>query len=373
MKRECEDILQVTRKSAEKHFQELIKLYETARGKSEMLEKQVSILQQKNKNKQEKTLELANLLETLAQFNVNVESVCQIVAEGAFQLKHDCVYVEKMRKLRQLTWEEKENNNKFSEQEQLRLQNSILKEIVKSLKKKKETQEKFQKLQIKYSGTEQIPEKDESPKQIKSLNFRDCNLPNLPNVVEEGKKSISQSNQKINFLPEPMRMDTIIQNSNNIERNTKTMKNRSKISKQNSRNVEKSSIIPHMEIFQSHYNGIPYEEYIFKFSRNEEMKVKFLLAVNDLPLKIQFTDDEAEYEDASMDKIYIFLRNIEKIVKMKNCGLNCAVQTARVKLVDNYSQTKLTNSSNSFSRLNVGATVKENNFDKFKNIDNNNI
>lgn len=51
-----------------------------------MLEKQVSILQQKNKNKQEKTLELANLLETLAQFNVNVESVCQTAAEGAFQL-----------------------------------------------------------------------------------------------------------------------------------------------------------------------------------------------------------------------------------------------------------------------------------------------
>lgn len=114
-----------------------------------------------------------------------------------------------------------------------------------------------------------------------------------------------------------------------------------------------------MEIFQSHYNGIPYEEYIFKFSRDEEMKVKFLLAVNDLPLKIQFTDDEAQYEDATMDKIYIFLRNIEKIVKMKNCGLNCAVQTTRIKLVDNYSQTKLTNSSNSFSRLNVGATVNE--------------
>lgn len=33
MKRECEDILQVTRNSAEKHFQELIKLYETARVK----------------------------------------------------------------------------------------------------------------------------------------------------------------------------------------------------------------------------------------------------------------------------------------------------------------------------------------------------
>lgn len=53
-----------------------------------MLEKQVNILQQKNKNKQEKTLELANLLETLAQFNVNVESVCQISAEGAFKLAH---------------------------------------------------------------------------------------------------------------------------------------------------------------------------------------------------------------------------------------------------------------------------------------------
>lgn len=50
--------------------------------------------------------------------------------------KHDCVYIEKMRKLRQLTWEAKENNNKFPEQEKLRLQNSILKEIVKSLKKK---------------------------------------------------------------------------------------------------------------------------------------------------------------------------------------------------------------------------------------------
>lgn len=40
-----------------------------------------------------------------------------------------------MRKLRQLTWEAKENNN-FPEQKQLRLQNSVLKEIVKSLKKK---------------------------------------------------------------------------------------------------------------------------------------------------------------------------------------------------------------------------------------------
>lgn len=214
-------------------------------------------------------------------------------------------------------------------------------------------------MQIKYSRKEEIPEKDKSPKQINYLNFRE-NI--LPNDDEHNKSFIHpESNQIIKKLENftvPLKFEKINSNENHIEKNTTNFPNL--IKNKSSENLKKvtKSIIPHIELFQSHFNGIPYEEYIFKFSKNKEMKLKFSLGINDLPLKIQFTDDEIEYEDASMDKIYVYLRNIEKIVKLKNCGLNCAVQTTRVKLINNYSQTKLTNSNNSFSRLNVGVTVK---------------
>lgn len=226
-------------------------------------------------------------------------------------------------------------------------------------------------LQIKYSESkEQIPEKDESPKQINTINFRETDLKNYPNEIREHNKSsinpeYNQKEQNVNKLEnlnERLKCQ-INENVNHIEKNMidlhNLMGNKPNVI-ENLKKVEKS-LIPHIETFQSHFNGIPYEEYIFKFSRNQEMKVKFSSHVISkyLPLKIHFTDDEEEYEDTEMDKIYVFLRNIEKIVKLKNNGLNCGVQTTRVKLNDNYSQTKLTNSTNSFSRLNVGATVKD--------------
>ena len=126
------------------------------------------------------------------------------------------------------------------------------------------------------------------------------------------------------------------------------------------REKEKNSS-PRIERLESHLNGVPYEEYVIRFSRNHVMKVKNspILASGEFPLKIEFVDDEEEYQDASLDKIYIFLKNIERVVRLKKNGMNCGVQTTRIRVSNSYAQTMLTNSSSSFSRLNVGATVRK--------------
>ncbi|XP_033211820.1 uncharacterized protein LOC117169513 [Belonocnema kinseyi] len=362
VKKECEDILQVTRSTAEKHFRELVQLYQTERGKSDLLQKQMKIFQQKYRNKQERILELANLLETLAQFNVNVESVCQNAAEVMRNFEeHDIVHVEKMRKLRQLTWEA--GQIKFQDQEQLRIQNSVLREIVKSLKKK---------LQIANSCSESrllIPEKDESPECINPINFSGYRKP--ANFSNESEKMLNnymtpECNQTSKSFDNPQKLNgpSEYQSPGSINQKIKinainARKRKETKFSRDSREKDQICLSPHIEKLESHLNGVPYQEYVIRFSKNHEMKVKHssIPTSGEFPLKIEFVDDEEEYQDASLDKIYIFLKNIERVIRLKKNGMNCGVQTTRVKISNSYAQTMLTKSTNSFSRLNVGATM----------------
>lgn len=109
-----------------------------------------------------RTLELANLLETLQKFDISVDVICHNTAEGECGFPDDLkniianhhalcnvisalkslyksegIYVEKLRNLRQLTWTyKKKNAADEAERNLLRQQNSVLKDIVKDLKRK---------------------------------------------------------------------------------------------------------------------------------------------------------------------------------------------------------------------------------------------
>lgn len=100
--------------------------------------------------------ELANLLETLEQFDLDVKILCRLTAEGElyprfykfFKVPFNFLplavenltkvgphFAETIKKLRQFTWkaDEKERDK---ETDKLRSQNMVLREIVKSLKRK---------------------------------------------------------------------------------------------------------------------------------------------------------------------------------------------------------------------------------------------
>ncbi|XP_043260360.1 uncharacterized protein LOC122401958, partial [Colletes gigas] len=136
IKRECENILKMTRETTEKQFRELIELYNEAREKGTRLEGQIETYQISQREHENRSFELANLLETLKRFDVDVSSLCQLVAEALKNLiEPENLFDESMKNLRQLTWTTK---NKKDEPELvlLRKQNFVLKEVVKNLKKK---------------------------------------------------------------------------------------------------------------------------------------------------------------------------------------------------------------------------------------------
>lgn len=111
---------------------------------------------------------------------------------------------------------------------------------------------------------------------------------------------------------------------------------------------------------ESHSNGSFYEEYILKMSIGGEIKLKcpVLLNNNDVAVKMEFVDDEVEYERAPLDRIMIFFKNIYASVNVKQSGVSCGTQTIKLKTSNNFAQTTLTG-LHSFSRLNVGARVSK--------------
>lgn len=113
---------------------------------------------------------------------------------------------------------------------------------------------------------------------------------------------------------------------------------------------------------ESHSNGVVYEEYVFKLSTEREIKIKYpVLLNNEAVVRLEFVDNENDYEVAPMDRMLILFKNVYVNVNVKQTGVPCSTQTTKIKTSNIFTQTTVTG-VNSFSRLNMGATVSEKNF-----------
>ncbi|XP_033340030.2 uncharacterized protein LOC117228406 [Megalopta genalis] len=109
---------------------------------------------------------------------------------------------------------------------------------------------------------------------------------------------------------------------------------------------------------QSHSNGQSYEEYIFKLSINREIKLKCPVILDDTEkiVRMEFIDNEAEYDNAPLERIIIFFKNIHASVNVKQTGIPCSTQTTRLRTSNRSTQTAVVGIK-SFLRLNAGNTM----------------
>lgn len=112
--------------------------------------------------------------------------------------------------------------------------------------------------------------------------------------------------------------------------------------------------------FESHSNGMVYEEYVFKLSTDREIKIKYPVLLKNIEtvVRLEFVDNETDYENTPSDRMLILFKNIYAVVNVKQTGIPCSTQTTKMKSSNNFTQTTITG-INSFSRLNVGNTVSE--------------
>ncbi|XP_076276679.1 uncharacterized protein LOC143207289 [Lasioglossum baleicum] len=326
VKQECEDILKVSRETAEKQFHELIELYHGTREKVNQLEEEIGMYQSCRREYENRTFELANLLETLNRFDVNVGSVCQLAAEALKNLTEPGNLFEgSMKSLRHVAWTTRDREDQ-TKPVLLEQQNAVLKEVVKSLKKK---------LQAQQQSCDQVPEKETkyqncSTSREANTSSRNSNE-NLPSRFaspenEDFGKSVMQENKNHEFTDENKSMNAC----------------------------------DRVLCIESHSNGRSYEEYIFKLSINREMKLKCPVVLNNSEaiVRMEFVDNEAEYERAPLDRIIIFFNHIYASVNVKQTGIPCGTQTTRLRTVNRSTQTAVVGIK-SFLRLNAGTTVSK--------------
>ncbi|XP_076248681.1 uncharacterized protein LOC143188358 [Calliopsis andreniformis] len=358
IKQECEDILKMTRETTEKQFQELIGLYNEAKDKVTRLEEEVETYQSSQQEHENRTFELANLLETLKRFDLDVGSVCQVVAEALKNLtERGNLFDESMKNLRHLAWTTK-NEKDESELALLKKQNSVLKEVIKNLKRKFQTQQE---------SRQDIPERENEQRDHATSNETKINSTILnndspngstvtkPSVVhfDHSSGTLTQENHKYNAKICEEEKDTTL-NARTFLRGNENRKNEFDIE---SREIDRCGRVLCIE---THSGGIFYEEYIFKLSIDREIKLKYPLSLNNdaAMIKMELVDDESEYEKPQFDRISMFFRNIYASVNVKQTGVPCGTQTTKIKMCNIAAQTTLTG-INSFSRLNVGATVSK--------------
>ena len=83
---------------------------------------------------------------------------------------------------------------------------------------------------------------------------------------------------------------------------------------------------------ESHSNGTIYEEYVIKLSINREIKIKYPIVLNnnEAMVRLEFMDNEIDYEKAPIDRMLILFKNIHNKSqyyiflpqKMKNFSLS---------------------------------------------------
>ncbi|XP_033364267.1 uncharacterized protein LOC117242041 [Bombus vosnesenskii] len=353
VKRECEDILEMSRETAEKQFHEVVELYNEAKEKVTRLEKRVEMYEGFGREQENRGFELANLLETLKRFDVDVGSVCQLTAEALKNLtERGNLFEESMKNLRHLAWIVKDRKDE-PQLVLLREQNSVLRQVVKNLKRK------FQML----SQAHDIPEKENEERheslesEINSRNHNG-NLSNAPVLKENTKEnsinsSIHENHNSCNAMKHNERGETVTREITDAYKND----NRNK-----QFDIERTIIDKRGRLLciESHSNGVVYEEYVFKLSIDREMKIKYPVSLNNSEevVRLEFVDNETDYSVTSMDRMLILLKNIHAIVIVKQTGVSCSTQTTKTKTSNNFAQTAITG-VNSFSRLNSGATVSK--------------
>ncbi|CAD1471415.1 unnamed protein product, partial [Heterotrigona itama] len=347
VKRECEDILKTARETAEKQIHEIVELYDEAKEKMTRLEERVGTYEAFEREYENRGSELANLLETLKRFDVDVGSVCQLAAEALKNLtERGTLFEESMKNLRHLAWTVKDRKDE-PQLVLLREQNSVLREIVKNLKKKMLSQ-----------THDEIPIEKDAEQHEHAINPRNI----------DGHSSNGRS---LNGNATENPIDSSIRENNNDydakERNgrdaigtraiTVSWKNENRSEKFD---IERTIIdkCGKLLCIVSHSNGVVYEEYVFKLSTDREIKIKYPVSLNkdDEAVRLEFVDNETDYEVTPTDRMLILFKNVYVTVNVKQTGVPCSTQTAKIKTCNIFTQTAVTG-VNWFSRLNMGATM----------------
>ncbi|XP_043502348.1 uncharacterized protein LOC122524266 [Polistes fuscatus] len=157
----------------EKKHDELFVFYNEAKEKICRLDEKIKENTREKVSFERRTRELANLLETLEHFDLDVKTLCRFTAEAVANLtKVEPLFEEAVKKLRQFTWKvnEREYDN---ETDKLKSQNLVLREIIKSLKRKVLTPINCSKMKILQSSF-----------QCKQCSLTRCNLENK-NIVSK--------------------------------------------------------------------------------------------------------------------------------------------------------------------------------------------
>ncbi|XP_047350860.1 myosin-4-like isoform X1 [Vespa velutina] len=347
----------------EKKLEALSDFYEKAKEKIRRLEEETKENATRKESFEAKTRELANLLETLEHFDLDVKILCRLTAEAVENLtKVGLHFAETIKKLRQFTWKANDKG-RDSETDKLRSQNLILREIVKSLKRKTQFRSDNQVSREKEDLKESIDERKNKIEE--SHNYRDLNV---NDNVKENRNEIwteHEANSKGNDDGvENVVNDTSFKNDFEEDR---TIINDRKESKEkpfptrynrDSKDIVSNDVDEKLLCIESHKNGIFYDEYVIGFSNNRQMKIKHspVTGTKVAHLKLEIVDCEEKYQESSPDKVVILLKNLSTSIKIKRTGINCATQTVLTRKRDNYTQTSITEIRN-FLRLNVGYKV----------------
>lgn len=189
----------------------------------------------------------------------------------------------------------------------------------------------------------------------------------MPSDIGQDKSSNYELGERIgsvkNFKLADSRHDPreIKANKCAIDRTAKRDGNATKGSSECEESAVKSNAL-HVETFETHLNGVRLQEHVLRLAFAQEIKLKYSpsLINQQGPIKVQFLDDDDEYLDdlPAENTIVFFLRHLERVVRMKNNGVHCAVQTKKKKFLSNCTQTTIT-AVFAPSRLNVGATVRQ--------------
>ncbi|KAI4485973.1 hypothetical protein M0804_006462 [Polistes exclamans] len=215
-----------------------------------------------------------------------------------------------VKKLRQFTWKvnERECDN---ETDKLKSQNLVLREIIKSLKRK------------------------------------------TRNDLSKSTDESSQKNNDIQNLTNDFKRKQTV--TNDLTECKKCSSTRCNLE---NKDIVSKSVDKKVLCIESHKNGIFYDEYVIGFSNTRQMKIKHspMTSTKVAHLKLEIFDCEEKYHESSPDKVVILLKNLSTSIKIERNGINCATQTVLTRKRDNYTQTSITQIRD-FLRLNVGHTV----------------
>ncbi|KAF3426916.1 hypothetical protein E2986_03126 [Frieseomelitta varia] len=357
VKRECENILKTTRETAKRRIHEIVELYDEAKEKVTRLEERVETYEAFEREYENRGFELANLLETLKRFDVDVGSVCQLAAEALKNLtERGNLFEESMKNLRHLAWTVKDRKDE-PQLVSLREQNSVLREIVKNLKKKMLGQ-----------THDEIPVKEATKQHERMLLENEINPRNINgHLSDERLSDVNATENPINPSIRENNNDYDAKKRNGrgaIETRTMTVGYKSE-NRSEQFDIERTIIdkCGKLLCIETHSNGVVYEEYVFKLSTEREIKIKYPILLNndEAVVRLEFVDNENDYEVAPMDRMLILFKNVCVNVNVKQTGVPCSTQTTKIKTSNIFTQTTVTG-VNSFSRLNMGATVSEMNF-----------